>query len=197
MTPRLYISEIDATATADEAIFSRYRLDKLRAAKSAARRAEGICAERLLIYALRDTMPEIEFPVEIVTAESGKPELADVPLRFSLSHSGERCACAVYDRAIGVDIQKRAAADMRILERRFTPREREYVLNSADREAAFTRVWTMKESYVKAFGAGIPLDSFCTIGGLPGTMRTLEHGEYFCSVYIPDESCAELEIKIL
>lgn len=197
MTPRLYISEIDATATADEAIFSRYRLDKLRAAKSAARRAEGICAERLLIYALRDTMPEIGFPVEIVTAESGKPELADVPLRFSLSHSGERCACAVYDRAIGVDIQKRAAADMRILERRFTPREREYVLNSADREAAFTRVWTMKESYVKAFGAGIPLDSFCTIGGLPGTMRTLEHGEYFCSVYIPDESCAELKIKIL
>ena len=197
MTPRLYISEIDATATADEAIFSRYRLDKLRAAKSAARRAEGICAERLLIYALRDTMPEIEFPVEIVTDKSGKPELADVPLRFSLSHSGDRCACAVYDRAIGVDIQKRAAADMRILERRFTPREREYVLNSADREAAFTRVWTMKESYVKAFGAGIPLDSFCTIGGLPGTMRTLEHGGYFCSVYIPDESCAELEIKIL
>ena len=197
MTPRLYISEIDATATADEAIFSRYRLDKLRAAKIAARRAEGICAERLLIYALRDTMPEIGFPVEIVTDKSGKPELADVPLRFSLSHSGDRCACAVYDRAIGVDIQKRAAADMRILERRFTPREREYVLNSADREAAFTRVWTMKESYVKAFGAGIPLDSFCTIGGLPGSMRTLEHGEYFCSVYIPDEPSAELEIKIL
>lgn len=197
MTPRLYISEIDATATADEAIFSRYRLDKLRAAKSAARRAEGICAERLLIYALRDTMPEIEFPVEIVTDKSGKPELADVPLRFSLSHSGDRCACAVYDRAIGVDIQKRAAADMRILERRFTPREREYVLNSADREAAFTRVWTMKESYVKAFGAGIPLNSFCTIGGLAGTMRTAEHGEYFCSVYIPDEPSAELEIKIL
>lgn len=197
MTPRLYISEIDATATADEAIFSRYRLDKLRAAKSAARRAEGICAERLLIYALRDTMPEIEFPVEIVTDKSGKPELADVPLRFSLSHSGDRCACAVYDRAIGVDIQKRAAADMRILERRFTPRELEYVLNSADRGAAFTRVWTMKESYVKAFGAGIPLNSFCTIGGLPGTMRTLEHGEYFCSVYIPDEPSAELEIKIL
>lgn len=197
MTPRLYISEIDATATADEAIFSRYRLDKLRAAKSAARRAEGICAERLLIYALRDTMPEIEFPVEIVTDKSGKPELADVPLRFSLSHSGDRCACAVYDRAIGVDIQKRAAADMRILERRFTPREREYVLNSADREAAFTRVWTMKESYVKAHGTGIPLNSFCTIGGLPGTMRTAEHGGYFCSVYIPDESCAELEIKIL
>ena len=197
MTPRLYISEIDATATADEAIFSRYRLDKLRAAKSAARRAEGICAERLLIYALRDTMPEIEFPVEIVTDKSGKPELADVPLRFSLSHSGERCACAVYDRAIGVDIQKRAAADMRILERRFTPREREYVLNSADREAAFTRIWTMKESYIKALGAGIPLGSFCTIGGLPGTMRTLERGEYFCSVYIPDEPCAELEIKIL
>lgn len=197
MTPRLYISEIDATATADEAIFSRYRLDKLRAAKSAARRAEGICAERLLIYALRDTMPEIEFPVEIVTDKSGKPELADFPLRFSLSHSGDRCACAVYDRAIGVDIQKRAAADVRILERRFTPREREYVLNSADREAAFTRVWTMKESYVKAFGAGIPLDSFCTIGGLPGSMRTLEHGEYFCSVYIPDEPSAELEIKIL
>lgn len=197
MMPRLYISEIDATATADEAIFSRYRLDKLRAAKSAARRAEGICAERLLIYALRDTMPEIEFPVEIVTAESGKPELADVPLRFSLSHSGDRCACAVYDRAIGVDIQKRAAADVRILERRFTPCEREYVLNSADRGAAFTRVWTMKESYVKAHGTGIPLNSFCTIGGLTGTMRTAEHGGYFCSVYIPDEPSAELEIKIL
>lgn len=197
MTPRLYISEINPSSTADEAVFSHYRLDKLRAAKNAARRAEGICAERLLIYALRDTMPEIKFPVEIVTAESGKPELADVPLCFSLSHSRDYCACTVYDRAIGVDIQKRAAADMRILERRFTLREREYVLNSADREAEFTRVWTMKESYVKALGTGIPLNSFCTIGGLPGTMRTLEHGEYFCSVYIPDEPCAELDIKIL
>ena len=37
MTPRLYISEIDPSATVDEAVFSRYRLDKLRAAKSAAR----------------------------------------------------------------------------------------------------------------------------------------------------------------
>ena len=55
----------------------------------------------------------------------------------------------------------------------------------------------LKESYVKAHGTGIPLGSFCTIGGLPGTMRTLERGDYFCSVYIPDEPSAELEIKIL
>ena len=197
MTPRLYVSVIDPTATADEAAFSRYRIEKLRAVRNDARRAEGICAERLLMHALRDILPEIEFPAEIVTNENGKPELADVPLCFSLSHSGEYCACAVYDRAIGVDIQKRAAADMRILERRFTPQEREFVLNSADMDAAFTRVWTMKESYVKACGTGISLNSFCTVKALPGTMRTLECAEYFCSIYIPGEPCAELEVKIL
>ena len=197
MTPRLYISGIDPSAAADEAEFSRYRLEKLRAAKNPARRSEGICAERLLIYALRDIMPGIELPPEIVTRESGKPELADVPLCFSLSHSGEYCACAVYDRAIGVDIQKRAAADMRILERRFTPQEREFVMNSADMDAAFTRVWTMKESCVKAYGTGQPLASFCTVGDLPGTMHTLERAGYFCSVYIPDVPDAGLELKIL
>ena len=99
----------------------------------------------------------------------GKPKLAfpDTPLEFNLAHSGR---FAVYAFAVGcevgVDIEEvRPLQDQEgIVRRFFSPEECEewLELDPSQRNEAFFRCWTRKESYIKALGDGLymPLDSF-------------------------------------
>ena len=100
--------------------------------------------------------------------ERGKPYIAGRPdFRFSLSHSGDTAICAVSDREIGCDIEKIAWAKTRVAERYFSDEEKKYLASSADdeKDAAFFRIWTLKESCIKAAGEGfaIPLNSFSVV----------------------------------
>jgi 4'-phosphopantetheinyl transferase len=96
--------------------------------------------------------------------EKGRPELAglDGP-SFSLSHTDRVVACAVSDSGVvGVDVEGDGGrVDIHgIAERFFAPGEAQAV---RDRGAgAFTRIWTLKEAFLKATGEGLrrPLDSF-------------------------------------
>lgn len=101
----------------------------------------------------------------------GKPFLADqqAPGRiyFNLSHSGNHAVIAVgYDRVLGVDVEQlRAIDDLDSLVDRFlSPYESSALraLPPSDRRAAFFRVWTRKEAFVKAEGSGLsfPLHAF-------------------------------------
>lgn len=198
MKPRLYIRKIDPALKADEETFSTYRLEWLKNARSLRRRAEGINAERLLIHALRDTIPETPLPLRIKTGEHGKPELEGSALRFSLSHSGDYCVCAVSDAEIGADIQRLVPPDMRVVERCFSAAEREYVLRAADRSAAFTRIWAMKESLLKLGGSGIlvPLASACSLTAMERFV-TGEHDGHIYAVCVPCGGSADADIIII
>lgn len=93
--------------------------------------------------------------------EHGKPELADFPLHFSLSHSGDYVLCVCSDEPIGADIQQiRTDIDIRRLAERFFPEaEREAVLQIMDetaRRTLFFRLWTRREAYAKLTGEGLP-----------------------------------------
>jgi 4'-phosphopantetheinyl transferase len=103
--------------------------------------------------------------------EFGKPELgADDGgdrLRFNLSHSGTLALLVVAaGRRVGVDLERlRPMADAeRIAARFFSAREQSELraLPEPERLAAFFRVWTRKEAYIKAIGTGLatPLDGF-------------------------------------
>lgn len=114
----------------------------------------------------------------VLRTAAGKPYFADLPIRFSLSHSGEMAILAVSDREIGADIEQLREVDTRLAERFFTAREAAYVAGDRDR---FFEVWTKKEAYGKWKG-----------DGLAATMRTdvldLEFytacdGNYRISVY--------------
>lgn len=107
--------------------------------------------------------------------EKGQP-LPEVPkdgprLWLSLSHSGDYAVCAVSDRPVGVDIQRKVPIRLGML-RHFFPGEegeaflRRYGIEKSDGtevpgflpEAAaeeFLRLWTVKESYMKLTGAGM------------------------------------------
>jgi len=94
----------------------------------------------------------------------GKPYLQRIPdVHFSLSHSGEFVMCAVSDEDIGCDIQQISASRISVANRFFTEQEKIQVSSANDLQVEFTRLWTLKESYVKMMGTGIsacPLSSF-------------------------------------
>lgn len=149
-------------ALAELSSLSNYRQEKLRHTRSPLARRQGIGAELLLNFALKAAEADIAFPPEIVTSEYGKPYLNGGNLFFSLSHSGNYAFCAIADCEIGADIQIKAAYDPKLADRFFTAGERAYISRAIDKDSAFLRVWTLKESYIKAVGRGlgIPLASF-------------------------------------
>jgi 4'-phosphopantetheinyl transferase len=97
----------------------------------------------------------------------GKPRLVNVsgqrcPFSFNMSHSGPLVAVAVVsDRQIGIDVEQIRPLEelMDLAESSFTPPERAFILRHepGDRQRAFYRCWTRKESFIKAVGKGLSM----------------------------------------
>lgn len=141
---------------------SAYRREKLKKLKPEGARRTSLCAELLLIEALRQNHVQLPLPLEIACTAYGKPYFPNSGLSFSLSHSSHYAACALSDVPIGLDIQILTGCEERLVRRFFTACEQEHVFSAKDRDAAFTALWCRKESYLKAIGQGlrVPLDSF-------------------------------------
>jgi 4'-phosphopantetheinyl transferase len=101
----------------------------------------------------------------------GKPSLdTDDPslLReFNVSHTGDLAVIAIASqRTVGVDVERldRHVRHDELAARFFSPAEcRDYfALQESQRLTAFYRIWTCKEAYLKATGAGLsfPLNRF-------------------------------------
>lgn len=90
----------------------------------------------------------------------GKPFLAGVPIKFNLSHCGNMAVLAVgLHNEIGVDIESitRNRGQRNIAMRYFHPQEIAHLalLNDAQHNQYFYRLWTLKEAFFKAIGTGI------------------------------------------
>ena len=87
----------------------------------------------------------------------GKPFLEEFPdIHFNISHASGAIICAVSDQPVGVDIEKKRKIDLRIINKYFTESERNYVFSeNYHQDERFTRIWTMKEAYVKCTGKGL------------------------------------------
>jgi len=132
----------------------------------------------------------------------GRPCFPSLPdFHFSLSHSGELAMCAVSAGPVGCDLERLRELDvLRLAGRVFHPEENAFLLSlpEAERQAAFFRLWTCKESYMKALGLGfaLPMNAFSvSLGGGPalrgaegGARRFLSfrEGAYFCALYPAD-----------
>lgn len=110
--------------------------------------------------------------------QHGKPYLKDHPdVHFSLSHSVNIAMCAVSDTTVGCDVQYVKNITARVAKRFFTPNEQSKIANATDAQDEFTRIWVLKESYVKYLGLGIsacPLTSF-DIDEIASTVILTEH----------------------
>ncbi len=115
--------------------------------RGAAVRRASFAAWSLLFH----TLAENGLPAGTVVFDAnGKPGFADVPLFFSISHSGDVCAVAVSDRPVGADIER--------VREQYRPRLIERSLSAAEKAAFdgdFTRLWCRKEAVAKMTGEGI------------------------------------------
>jgi 4'-phosphopantetheinyl transferase len=170
MRTRLYIASTDALT--DPARFERLaqtippaRREKLDAFRHDGARRLSLAASLLLVRALSDNGLHAD---EIALTKYGKPYLPTLPdFHFSLSHSGNVAMCAVSPREIGCDIEAPRGYDAKIAKRFFHPAEQEWLFSRPEPEQpdVFFRLWTCKESFVKALGLGLSLglDSFAAI----------------------------------
>ncbi len=96
----------------------------------------------------------------------GKPALAAEPgggpdLHFNLTHTDGLVACAVVlGRPVGLDAEPLdRPVELGVAERFFAPAELAWLrsLPEAERARGFLRLWTLKESWLKAVGVGLHL----------------------------------------
>jgi len=108
-------------------------------------------------------------PASLAFAEGarGKPRLigtgsaiADAP-SFNLAHSGDTAVVALASSEVGVDVESiRPVPNLDRLARRFcSTHEQDWLIDRSplEREADFLALWTCKEAYLKAMGAGVAM----------------------------------------
>lgn len=98
----------------------------------------------------------------------GKPYTISQPqYHFNISHSGKWVVCAFDHKPIGVDVELIKPIDLAVMKRFYSDMEIAYVLKHpiAEQLGLFYKIWTLKESYLKALGIGIRVSlksfSFC------------------------------------
>ncbi len=118
-------------------------------------------SEALLRHAAREILG-LE-PEALGTAKGlcGKPAFVDHPeFHFNLSHSGPWILCALHDAPVGLDVEQLSTRALDAAEAFMSPEEwqRHRGLPLEARRADFFRLWTLKESLLKAAGTGLSLD---------------------------------------
>lgn len=130
----------------------------------------------LLRYAFKNAEISEDFPV-IEKNLFGKPYLRDYPdIHFNISHSGKYVFLAVSDKEVGCDVEEIKpfrdfnSSRLAIAEHFFSEGEVRAINGTpelSEKNLLFYKIWTMKESFIKAKGGGlsIPLDSFDVLSG--------------------------------
>lgn len=124
-----------------------------------------------------------------------KPYFAEHPeLHFNLSHCDGLAVCLLSSTECGVDAECRRQVRPGILRKVFTSEEQQLVLGSFDPDLEFMKIWTLKESYVKAIGRGLayPLReiAFSKIGA--EIVSNQEHAEFYQTVLTDSEHVISL-----
>lgn len=117
-----------------------------------------IIAETLLRYILKKQFGIDNSQIKFKYSQYGKPFLAfDENIHFNLSHSGDWVVCAVDTYPIGVDVEKKKELYSTDVYSFFSKKEIELLHDTSKDEQMdlFYRIWTLKESFVKAIGQGL------------------------------------------
>ena len=126
------------------------RRTRIRRLRVPLKRAQCVAAGLLLTHVLSENGVA---PI-LAYGENGKPYLANnSDAYFSITHSDKWVFLAVADCEIGIDAQAPRRVCPRLAARSTTPEELAWV--KQDTEPNFTRLWTMKEAYLKYTGTGL------------------------------------------
>ena len=152
------------------------RLKKLEKLKRKIDRDNCVIAHLLLTFALKENGVK---NFETVTGENGKPFLESGEKHFSISHCSQGVAVALGNSPVGIDVQEKNGFNERVAKRFFSEAENKFIKTAFDKEEAFTRLWTLKESVIKCEGK-----TLADIGGF-----SFENYEKFFEKYEKKFSC--------
>lgn len=88
----------------------------------------------------------------------GKPSLTEYPeIKYNLSHADGISACIVSEYECGIDCENVREYRPQVMKRAFSEDEKNMILSVPEnqRDLLFFRLWTLKESYIKAIGMGL------------------------------------------
>ncbi len=114
----------------------------------------------VLAYQLLKRALQQEFGItgnpRFVYEPHGKPLLAEYPhIHFSISHCREAVACAVSLHPVGIDVESLRQYKERLAAYTMSDDELALIAAAERPDAAFIRLWTMKEARLKLTGEGI------------------------------------------
>ncbi|MGI6722178.1 MAG: 4'-phosphopantetheinyl transferase family protein [Anaerovoracaceae bacterium] len=119
--------------------------------------------------------------------ENGKPYFTDLPLEFSISHSGQLWICAIADEPVGIDIQEVKVTDyMKLAGRFYTEAEQDFCRKYGRR--GFFRIWVRKEALVKYSGT--------TLGRGLSRIETVRGGELLDLIKLDRKEISLKEIEM-
>lgn len=135
-----------------------------------------ICADLLLRYGLYQKIGQVG-DIDITFNEFGKPFIKNIiDFKYNITHSGKWVAIVYGNTDAGIDVERIQQGREEIADFCFSEEEKLFIYNKADKDEQikqFTKLWTMKESYIKFLGTGFStnLDSF-SINSLEGVITS-------------------------
>jgi 4'-phosphopantetheinyl transferase len=113
--------------------------------------------KELLAYGLFKEKGIIYNQESIIKNLYGKPSLRNFPfLHYNISHSENYVVCIISDsRAVGIDVEKIRGFNPYAAKKVCSLKELNNIYSKRDSDKEFFRLWTLKESYIKAIGLGL------------------------------------------
>ena len=189
----LFATGMDLVPEARREKVLRYRFE--------ADRRRSLGAGLLLCYALK-RQGVILSEDSIAEGDNQKPFLTGRnDLFFNLSHAKDRALCVTSPVEVGCDIEAVSTFRMNLAERFFAEEEVQTLSRQTDPDARtllFYRLWTLKESFLKATGRGLslPMNEFTIVfddTDAPHVLHFLNQKQYLLTEYsVPDGYCCSL-----
>ena len=174
----IYLADISGCGEEDLQSVCTARKEYAAKYKTERDRVRSLGAAYLLGIALKTEGYTGRTDVEILHDEAQKPYLTDPALQdvcFSLSHAKDYVAVALAKVPVGIDIERIRPYQRPLTDRFFCEQEKAYILEREEEmDLAFTRIWTLKESFLKVTGTGLSGLNTCTV--LPHEVLTGNEG---------------------
>jgi 4'-phosphopantetheinyl transferase len=149
---------------------SKYKQQRISKIKHTRNKYQSLIGDILIRnIIIRKNIRQTNNEIEIVQDTYSKPYLkGDVSFNFNISHSKDWVVCAISSSIVGIDIEfMDKNLDVNIFNNHLSEDEFYSLKEKGFKSEEFYKLWTLKESYVKAVGKGlyIPFQSFSIIEG--------------------------------
>lgn len=145
------INEEDLKTAFSEMDTQRQR--SIQRIKDAHRRKQGIIAYKLLCYGAKE-----EYGINRLSSfrigKYGKPSV-DMGFYFNISHCDGREICAVSQRPVGIDVERKTPEIKEAADFFLTSYEKKMLAGKKDE---YPMLWTLKEAFGKYYGVGLGYD---------------------------------------